>query len=54
MTLQEHAEAIKRAVEAAETAGFEVRIKDRDCTCCNDGVWITDPRTGEEAELDIY
>lgn len=54
MTLGEHAKAIKKAVEAAQEQGFEVRIKDRSCHCCTDGVWISDPRTGEELELEIY
>lgn len=54
MTLQEHADAIKKAVEAAQDAGLEVQIKDRPCHCCNDGVWISDPQTREEVELEIY
>ncbi|MGW6602867.1 hypothetical protein [Streptomyces sp. NPDC055036] len=54
MTLEEHAEAIRKAVVAAETNGLEVQIKDRNCHCCNDGVWVRDPRTGEELELFIY
>jgi hypothetical protein len=53
MTLQEHAEAIKAAVAAAEAAGFTVGIQVRSCGCCNEGVWIEDQSTGQEEYLDI-
>jgi hypothetical protein len=53
MTLQEHAEAIKAAVAAAEADGYTVRIQDKACGCCNEGVWIENESSGEEKYLEI-
>jgi ribosomal protein S5 len=51
MTLEEHAEAIRKAIQAAEEQGMEVEIKDRGI---GGHVVIRDPRTGQEEELDVY
>ena len=54
MNLQQHAEALRKVIEQAEADGFEVHIKARSCHCCNDGVWITNPNTGDDIELYVY
>jgi hypothetical protein len=51
MTIEEHAKAIREAVDMAEAQGLMVEIKDQGI---GGHVVIRDPRTGEEAELDIY